>query len=143
MESQDIMFKFQQLLSTVYESLCDRKIPVNKLIIHLLSLGTFDPVSKESQKPLLKTFFLELQSADSIENVLWVIRDYFSFFNYRVIEHIVNGLGTPQDKVELQNYERHFHQYSKRRIYECPPVFGPISDADHALLDLKVDSAYE
>ena len=142
-ESQDIMFKFQQLLSTVYESLCDRKIPVNKLITHLLSLGAFDPVSKDSQKPLLKTFFQELQNADSIEDVLWVIRDYFSFFNYRVIEHIVNGLGTAQDKVELQNYEKHFHHYSKRRIYECPPVFGPISDAHHALLDLKVDSAYE
>ena len=142
-ESQDIMFKFQQPLSTVYESLCDRKIPVNKLITHLLSLGAFDPVSKDSQKPLLKTFFQELRNADSIEDVLWVIRDYFSFFNYHVIEHIVNGLGTPQDKVELQNYEKHFHQYSKRRIYECPPIFGPISDADHALLDLKVDSAYE
>ena len=142
-ESQDIMFKFQQLLSTVYESLCDRKIPVNKLITHLLSLGAFDPVSKDSQKPLLKTFFKELRNADSIEDVLWVIRDYFSFFNYRVIEHIVNGLGTDQDKVELQNYKKHFHQYSKRRIYECSRVFGPISDADHAFLDMKVDSAYE
>ena len=74
---------------------------------------------------------------------MWVIRDYFSFFNYRVIEHIVNGLGTPQDRVELQNYKNDFRQYSKRRIYECPPVFGPISDTDHAFLDLKVDSAYE
>ena len=142
-ESQDIMFKFQQLLSTVYESLCERKIPVNKLITHLLSLGAFDPVSKDSQKPLLKTFFQELQNADSIEDVLWVIRDYFSFFNYRVIEHIVNGLGTDQDRVELQNYKKHFHQYSKRRIYECPPVYEPMSDAGHALLDIKVDSAYE
>ena len=42
-----------------------------------------------------------------------------------------------------QVLQESFHQYSKRRIYECPPVFGPISDDDHALLDIKVDSAYE
>ena len=142
-ESQEIMIKFQQLLSTVYESLCEQKIPVNKLVTHLLSLGAFDPVSKDSQKPLLQTFFQELRSAESIEDVLWVIRDYFSFFNYHVIEHIVNGLGTAQDKVELQNYKKDFHQYSKRRIFECPPIYGPMSDADHAVLDLKVDSAFE
>ena len=43
--------------------------------------------------------------------MLFVIRDYFSFFNYRVIKHIVNGLGTNQDKVELQNYERDFDEF--------------------------------
>ena len=142
-ESQEIMFKFQKLLSKVYESLCAQNISVKKLVTYLLSLGALDPVSKNSQKPLLQTFQQELRNAECIEDVLWVIRDYFSFFNYHVIEHIVHGLGTEQDKLELQNYKEEFQQYSKRRIYECPPIFGPISDAGHALLDLKVDSAYE
>ena len=142
-ESQDIMVKFQQLLSTVYKSLCEQNIPVTKLVTHLLSLGALDPVSKESQKPLLQTFFQELRNAESIKDVLWVIRDYFSFFNYHVIEHIVDGLGTDQDKVELQNYKEHFHQYSKRRIFECPPDYGPMSSGGHADLVLKLDAAYE
>ena len=105
---------------------------MDRLVTHLLSLGAFDPVSKDSQKPLLQTFFQDLQNAESIEDVLWVIKDYFSFFNYRVIEHIVDGLGTDQDRVELQNYKKDFDEYSKRRIYECPPVFGPMSHGDHA-----------
>ena len=142
-ESQEIMFKFQQLLSRVYESLCAQNISVKKLVTHLLILGALDPVSKDSQKPLLQTFSKELQNAGSIEKVLYIINDYFSFFNYHVIEHIVSGLGTEQDKVELQNYKKEFQKYSKRRIYECPPIFGPISNAGHVLLDLKVDSAYE
>ena len=75
-ESQEIMFKFQQLFSTVYK--CERKVSVDTLVTHLLSLGALDPVSKQSQKPLLQTFFQELRNAASIENVLWVIRDYFS-----------------------------------------------------------------
>ena len=28
---------------------------------------------------------------------------------------------------KIQNYEKHFHQYSKCRIYEFPLVFGPFS----------------
>jgi len=142
-ESEDIGRKFSHLHSRVYESLRERNVPVDRLVTHLLSLRAFDPVSKESQKPLLQTFFRELRSAKSIEDVFWVIKDCFSFFNYHVIEHIVVELGTDQDKVELQNYEKEFDQYSKRRIYECPPEYGSMSKDDHADLVLKLDSVYE
>ena len=110
------MHKFWRLHSRVYESLCERSVPVDKLVTHLLSLGAFDPVYKGSQKPALYTFFQDLQNAGSIERVLFIIRDYISFFNYHVIEHIVDGLGTDQDRVELQNYEKEFDEYSKRRV---------------------------
>ena len=142
-ESEDIVHKFGHLHSRIYESLYQRNVPVDKLVTHLLSLGAFDPVYKDSQKPVLQTFFQELQNAGSIEKVLYIIRDYISFFNYHVIEHIVNELGTDQDRAELQNYEKEFDQYSKRRVYECPPVYGPKSDADHTDLVVKVDSMYE
>ena len=142
-ESEDIVHKFWRLHSRVYESLCERNVPVDKLVTHLLSLCAFDPVYKGSQKPALQTFFQELQNAGSIEEVLFIIRDYISFFNYRVIEHIVDGLGTDQDKVELQNYKKEFNEYAQRRIYECPPVYGPMSIAEHADLVVKVDSVYE
>ena len=139
-ESQEIIFKFQQLLSRFYKSLCERKVTVDTLVTHLLLLGALDPVHKRSQKPLFNTFSKELWNAESIENVLWVIRDYFSFFNYHVIEHIVDGLGTHEDKLQLQKYKKDFYQYSKRRIFECPPVYGSTSDADHVFF---VDSSYE
>ena len=142
-ESEDIVHKFWHLHSRVYKSLCEQNVSVDKLVTHLLLLDAFDPVYKHSQKPVLQTFFQELQNAGSIEKVLCIIRDYISFFNYRVIEHIVDGLGTDQDRVELQNYKKEFDEYSKRRIYECPPVYGPMSGADHADLLLKLDSVYE
>ena len=91
----------------------------------------FDPVYKDSQKPALQTFIKELQSAESIEDVLFGIRHCVSFFNYHVIEHIVEELCTDQDRAELQNYKREFDEYSKRRVYECPPEYKPKSDAEH------------
>ena len=142
-ESEDIIRKFWHLHSRVYESLRQRDVPVERLVVHLSSLGAFDPVSKDSQKPVLQTFSQELQNAKSIENVLLAIKDYFSFFNYHVLEHIVDELGTDQDRVELQNYKKAFDEYSKRRVYECPPEYGPKSNADHADLVVKLDSVYE
>ena len=123
-ESEDIVRKFGHLHSRVYESLCKQNVPVDKLVTHLLSLGAFDPVYKGSQKPALQTIFQELQNAGNIEKVLFIIRDYISFFNYHVIEHIVNELGTDQDRAELQNYQKEFGEYSKRRVYECHQTMG-------------------
>ena len=142
-ESEDIIRKFWRLHSRVYKSLCEQNISVDKLVTHLLLLDAFDPVSKATQKPVLQTFLQELQNAGTIEKVLFVIRDYFSFFNYHVIEHIIDGLGTDQDRVELKSYKKEFDEYSKRRIYECPPVYGPMSNANHADLIVKLDSVYE
>ena len=142
-ETEDIMDKFWHLHSRIYESLRERNVPVDRLVSHLLSLRAFDPVYKGTQKPVLQTFFQELQNAGSIEKVLFIIKDYISFFNYRVIEHIVAGLGTDQDKLELQNYKKEFDEYSKRKVYECPPEYGSKSSADHADLVVKVDSVYD
>ena len=122
------MYKFWHLHSRVYESLCERNVPVDRLITHLLLLDAFEPVSKHAQKPLLLTFSQELQNPDSIEKVLCIIKEYISFFNYHVIEHIVVGLGTDQDRVELQNYKV-FAEYSRHRVYECPPDYGSKSNA--------------
>ena len=137
------MIKFQELFSTVYESLCAQKIPVDKLVTHLLLWGAFDPVYEGSQKPVFQTFSEKLQNAESIEKVLFVIRANFSFFNYHVIEHIVSKLGTDQDKLELHKYKEEFDRYSKRRVYECLPVFGPVSEANDVDLVLKLDSVYK
>ena len=46
--------------------------------------------------------------------------------------------------VKADNYKEAFDEYSKRRVYECPPDYGPKSNADHAAdLVVKLDSVYE
>ena len=142
-KSENIMIKFQHLFSTVYESLRTRNIPVDKLVTHLFSLGAFDPVYQGSQKPVFQTFYKELLTAKSIEKVLFIIRPYFSFFDFGIIEHIVSKFGTIEDKQVLRMYKDEFDRYAKRRIYECLPQFGPVSETDHADIIFVVDSCYE
>ena len=105
-----------------------------------MTLGAFDPVFKNKEVPLFHHCF---QAADTIPKIFLVLKDYFSFFNYHIIEHIIEELGTEEDKAELQKYKEHFNQYANRRIFECPPDFGPVSDTDHADIFVKVDSQYE
>ena len=84
-----------------------------------------------------------MESADTIPKIFLILKDYFSFFNYDIIEHIITVLGTKEDKANLQSYKEKFDQYAKRRIYECGPHFGPVSDTDHPDVFVKVDSRYD
>ena len=87
--------------------------------------------------------FQRLEAADTIRKVFSILKNYFSFFNYHIIKHIIEELGTEEDKARLQTYKQDFDQYAKRRIFECLPEFGPVSDEDHADIFVKVDAHYE
>ena len=141
-ESQEIMMQFQKLVSATIKSFKRQCVPLDELVSHVMALGAFEPVFKEPQVPLLQFCFQELEAADSIPKVFLILKDYFSFFNYHIIEHIINTLGTKTDKVRLQKYKEEFNQYAKRRIFECLPAFGPVSSTDHADIFVKVDSHY-
>ena len=142
-ESQEITIRFQELVSATINSLIRQNVSLDLLVSHVMALGAFDPVFKEPQVPVFRLSFKELKAADTIPKVFMVLYDYFSFFNYQVVEHIIKTLGTENNKAELQKYKENFNQYAKRRIFECPPQFGPVSDADHADIFVKLDSQYD
>ena len=135
--------QFQKLVSATIKSLITRNVPLDVLVSHVMVLGTFDPVFKESQVPVFHCRFKELKAADTIPKVFLVLKDYFSFFNYHIIEYIIKELGTAEDKAQLQRYKDDFNQYAKRRIFECRPEFGPVSNIDHADIFVMVDAQYE
>ena len=143
-ESQEIMIRFQELVSATIKSFQKRCVPLDDLVSHVITLGAFAPVFKtEPQVPAFCHYLKELKNADTISKVFMVLNDYLSFFNYRIVEHIIKELGTEEDKAELQRYKEDFYDYAKRRIFECLPEFGLISDADHAEVFVKLDSQYD
>ena len=129
-------------MSTI-KSFKRRCVPLDELVSHVMTLGAFDPVFKEPQEPVFRHYYEELKAADTIPKVFMVLNDYFSFFNYHIIEHIIKTLGSKKDKARLRWYKEDFNQYAKRRIFECLPEFGPVSHVDHADIFVKVDSQYD
>ena len=140
-----MMYKFCRLHFRVYKSLREQKVSVDTLVTLLLSVGALDPIHRDSQnqKPVLQAFLKQLWVAATIEDVLFIVRDYISFFNYGFIALIVDELGTDKDRVLFKNYEKELDQYSKRRVYESSPQYGSKSDTDHTDLVVKIDSMYQ
>ena len=145
-ESDEMVYSFQSLVSSTYESLDKQNIPPSKLVTHLRSLGALEPTFTESgadqtpTTPLLRHRFRDMEKAETIEEVVWIIADYASFFNYSIIEHIIQKLGTSDDQKELQKYKEKLENYCKRRVVECPPVYGNLSDPDGVCVVVKLDN---
>ena len=142
-ESEKIMIRFQELVSATMESLIQQKISNYKMVAHIMTLGTLKPVFNIPTIPAFLIRFKELSTANTIYEIFLILNDYFSFFIYHILEHIIKELGTEKDKAELQRYKEDFNQYAKRRIFECLPEFGPVSDSDHSDVFVKVDSHYD
>ena len=143
LESENIIIRFQELLSATIKSLIRRSVSHDELVIHVMALGAFKAVFKEPQVPAFHHCFTELKGADTIPKFFLVLKDYFSFFNYRILEHIIKELGTEQDKAELQRYKNDFNQYAKRRVFQCLSEFGSESEADHGDIFVKLDPHYD
>jgi len=142
-DSRRINVQFQYLVSATLNSLQKQQVTVRDFLPHLMTFGTDEPVLKHSRAPVFDQRLNDLQKAGDLSEVFMGLKDYMSFFNYHLIEHIINVLGTEEVKAELKIYKINFQQYAKRRIYECPPHFGPVSKVGHADIFVKVDSRYE
>ena len=139
-ESRRMMFKFQHVVSVARKSLMSRGVTLDELLSCLTILETFYPVKEE---PISPTSYTDLMNSETIPKVFIALSNYLSFFNYDVLELIINELGTEEDKQVLQKYKDEFQQYAKRRIYQCPAQVGPVSETGHADVFVKVDSHYE
>ena len=133
------MFKLEHVKSVAMRSLMSRGVTVDELLSHLTILETIGPVKKEPSP----NCYTNLMNAQTIPKVFIALSNYLSFFNYDILDLIIKELGTEEDKQELQKYKDDFQLYAKRRVCECLPQFGPVSEMGHANIFVKVDSNYE
>ena len=124
------MFKFQDLFSKTTESLKERGISAKALAHNLKCIGSLVPTFKDDEQHVLRRQLPKFQNGQ-IDDAMHVVNDYCSFFNYRIIEHIIDKLGTEQDKDNLSKYKEDFNEYaSKRHVFECPSEVGTITSND-------------
>ena len=141
-ESEDMIYKFQELFSETTESLRERKIPISELSHHLGLLGSIQPVYADSGLPVLRQKLPGLSDATSVDAVMSVVKDYCSFFNYRMLGHIICKLGSEKDKANLATYKEAFDKYAERRVFECPSNVGKMNDEGHANMFVTLDDSF-
>lgn len=144
-ESEEMDSKFNQLSIEICQSLKDRNVSKDSLVVCLTGLNTVKNIYQGPDQCLLRKQRRKLLESENIDQVWLIISDYFSFFNYQLVELIASKMGTEEDKKKVEAYEKDFHMYAKRRIYECPSEFGSklTSEDDSIDLIVKLDQTYD
>ena len=142
-ESEDMSYKFQELFTSTTHSLSSRKVLVKELVHNLECLGHTKPTFKDSGEPPLRQQLGTLKKIESVDDAMSVINNYCSFFNYRMLEHIINKLGVEKDKVNLARYKEDFARYGERHVFECPAVVGQMSEEGQANMIVTLDDSFD
>ena len=143
-ESNEMDLKFNQLTSGIFKSLKARNISKVEFLPYLMGLNIMQPTYQGSTEVVFRKRRRELMECPTIDEVWWIVSDYFSFFNYKLLEQIVSNLGTKEDKESVATYKQEFHIYAKRLLSECPSQFGSRSKEDDCKdLTVKLDSSYD
>ena len=127
-ETKALMYKFFVMLNKFFDSLDDQSIPIPTLLRYLSS-----PLETSS-------FSLE---PTVLNHIFKIIRTNSSFFNYDLVEYMIDLTGTQDDKKRLGEYKAEFIAYAQRRIYECPSTFGATLTPNDTELHVKLDSHYD
>ena len=142
-ESENMEDKFQELFKATRTSLVEREITVGDLLMHLDCLGSIKPLYKGSELPVFGCQLPRLREMENIDNAMSVISSYCSFFNYRIVECIIENLGTEQDKINLNQYKEEFSMYAQRHVFECPAEVGQMDEEAHANMFVTLDATYD
>ena len=143
-ESEDMMYKFQELFTSITDSLVRRNISAKTLARHLECLGQLKPTFDDSGEPVFRHQLPELRkSSESVDDAMSVINKYCSFFNYRMVELIIQKLGTEHDKERLAKYKEDFTRYGERHVFECPSEVGEIYEEGQANMFVTLDDAFD
>ena len=139
-ESVEMMYKFQELFSATIKSLKERKVTVKELLNHIGCLVAIKPVYEDSKLGQLRC---ELPKAKTIDDVMSIVREYSSFFNYRMLKNIIDHVGGEEDRKNVAAYLRDFAEYAKRKVYEFPCEVGQLKEAGRSnILFVILDECY-
>ena len=141
-DSTNIMSKFSDFIHYTIVSLkANPEVTVRILSARVASLGAYKPV--RALKPLLRDQLDEIRKCTTIDDVFLILQEYYSFFNYGIIQRIITWFPTPDDERRVEEYTEDFKVYCKRRIFECPPdSFGYICEGKSTLV-VKTEDTWD
>ena len=118
-QTRDILMHFSNLRTCTRTSLIERNIKPEIVADSALSVKYFDTNNFED---------LNTASKVSVAQVFMVLSRFMSFFNYEILEHIIQHLGTDNDKKNLARYLEQFNDFCRRSVFQVPSGvlgFGP------------------
>ena len=118
-DTRHMITKFAKFSVSIRDSLDAGEVPLDKIIDTVLSLEAFTEgigvniLDPQDQK--------EIRAATSVARVFTILRSYISFFNYEIIEHLIQCHGSTEDNKKLEEYLNAFNTFCQRSVFEVPP----------------------
>ena len=136
-------FNFQKLFSSVRKSLWEEKVTVSELVRHLECLGSIKQTYKDLGSNPLRHQLARLASTKSVNDVMSVVKDYCSFFNYHIVAHIIEEFGTSKDKDNLAAYKKDFEEYAQCCVVEGSMKVGEMSEEGYSNMFVTLDDSFD
>ena len=111
--------KFASLLVNVINSFKCQGINPRELASSVLALTEYEDPAVGN--PLLERHKEALMKAQTLDHTFDVLRPHMTFFNYEILEFLIEEMGSPNDKQRLQKFLQEFRRFCRRSIFEIPP----------------------
>ena len=143
LETEGLIFAFFKLLSDFCDSLDKQKISIKRLKTYLMAIEAVESASDSDKQPALQNCKDLLKAATDVDDIIEIIQHHSSFFDFKLLEYMIQKSGTISDKEKLQEYEKLFITYLSHRVCECPSSVCESLGDDYVDLIIKLDSRYE
>lgn len=144
-ESVDIGRNFAKLVASTLQSLITQNISKDRLVACLMGFDALTKVYDGSQQCIFRKQRVKFSDPNTTFDTVWNITgEYYSFFDYDILEVIIGTLGFEKDKEDFAKYKEDFKEYAKRRLFidqsSSNSSIGPNGEKD--LMYVKLDSTY-
>ena len=110
--------KFAALLVSVIKSFKEQNVEHTLLISAVLALTEYDDPA--IGKPLLEREREALMKAQSVDHIFHILRPHMTFFNYEMLEFLIEEMGSSNDKHNLRKFLQEFRRFCRRSVFEIP-----------------------
>ena len=111
--------KFATLLWSTVNSFKRQGIGPRELAIAILALTEYEDPAVG--KPLLEREKAALVKAQTVDHIFDILRPHMTFFNYEILEFLIEKMGSSNNKENLQKFLHEFRQFCRQSVFEIPP----------------------
>lgn len=115
---------FASLVVEIISSIKSSEVKLEMLKQFIFELQTQNSKAK-SQQPFLKPIISEIEGASTAKDLIFVLNEYWSFFNYELLEYILNHIGNKDAKKKLHLY---LECLKALRVAELPVLLHPVNE---------------
>ena len=117
-DTRKMIIRFTAFTLIIQRSFENQRIPLDQIKDSVLSLESFN--DGIGVKVLDAEDRQEIKNAKNLAQVFMTLRAYISFFNYEIVEYLIELLGSPDDQTQLREYCSALDQFCQRNVFEVP-----------------------